>query len=218
MMAWANVAQTVDAIEPEATPQITVYVYNWAQVESETLRKAKEVASHVFWSAGVEAAVLDPPPASEDEKGNAVGQFLAHLTFFVHLYTPAMAKRFRFPSTMLGLAPGTPEDQDRTTVYVFDHVAARMAQEQAMARVSNIVSFSADKGQILGHGIAHEIGHVLLYQASHSRTGLMRATWDRHDLQTMVLGELGFTPGEGKQVRAEILRRNAERRALEIGP
>jgi hypothetical protein len=211
VMGWATGGQAVQADGQGSAPQITVYVYNWADVEPDALRKAREVAARIFQSAGVEARVLEFPLPSDNGKGSVEEEtFSPLLTFIAHIYTREMARRFRLPQTMLGLAPGTPEDQNRTTVYVFDHVAAHMAQEQAMARVSNIVSFSADKGQILGHGIVHEIGHVLLHQASHPPVGLMRANWDRNDLQNMVLGELGFTAHEAERMRAEVRRRNGE--------
>ena len=36
---------------------------------------------------------------------------------------------------------------------------------------------------ILGHAVAHEIGHLLLRTMTHSTTGLMCALWDREDLK-----------------------------------
>lgn len=124
-----------------------------------------------------------------------------------------MAETYGLPTRVLGVAPGNPQERNRDQVYVFDHVAERMAQEQVMVRVgSQIVSFGTEKGQILGHGMAHEIGHVLLDQASHSPTGLMRARWDREDFQDMVGGELVFTSEEAERVRAEVMRRNASGR------
>jgi len=57
--------------------------------------------------------------------------------------------------------------------------------------------------------MAHEIGHVLLYQAAHSPAGLMRAQWNRSDFENMVGGNLLFTSEEAARVRAEVRRRNA---------
>jgi len=208
-MGWANLGQAVLADEPEPNLQITVYVYNWAQVEPNTLREAKEVATHIFRKAGVEAALLDHPLPSENEPMDGIElQFLQSLPFFVHIFPHAMAKPSRLRTTVLGLAPGMPDNQDRNRVYVFDHVAARMAQEQVIARLNRTVFRRANKGQILGHGIAHEIGHILLHQASHAPAGLMRANWDRNDLQDMGMGYLLFTPEEAERLRAEVVRRN----------
>ena len=67
---------------------------------------------------------------------------------------------------------------------------------------------SASVGLVLGHVIAHELGHLLLQRASHSAAGLMRATLD---LQLAQQGRLLFTAPEGQAIRAAIAR-NAERR------
>jgi hypothetical protein len=144
---------------------------------------------------------------------DAVEQPLQHPTFYVHIVPPAMAKHFRLPGTMLGLAPGTPEERDRKTVYVFDHVAARMAQEhqeQVLARVNGTSSRHGDKGHILGHGMVHEIGHVLLHMESHSPQGIMQASWDRGAMQDMAAGTLTFSREEVERIQAEVARRTGQ--------
>ena len=83
------------------------------------------------------------------------------------------------------------------------------------ARESHAVFLIASKGQILGHGMAHEIGHVLLHHAAHSPAGLMRSQWDRTDFENMVGGNLHFTSKEAERVRAEVSRRNAMQSALD---
>jgi hypothetical protein len=59
--------------------------------------------------------------------------------------------------------------------------------------------------QILGHAIAHEIGHVLLRTSGHSSTGIMRAQWTAEDLRRAARGQLLFTPEQSELIRAEIL-------------
>ena len=60
---------------------------------------------------------------------------------------------------------------------------------------------SASVGLVLGHVIAHELGHLLLQRATHSAAGLMRATLD---LQLAQQGRLLFTAPEGQAIRAAI--------------
>jgi len=67
---------------------------------------------------------------------------------------------------------------------------------------------SATLGLVLGHVIAHELGHLLLRRATHSIAGLMRSTLD---LQLAQQGRLLFTALEAQAIRAAIAR-NAERR------
>ena len=58
------------------------------------------------------------------------------------------------------------------------------------------ITIGADAGLILGHVIAHEIGHLLLPYNSHARTGLMRGGWDTQQAMRAATGALTFTPKE----------------------
>jgi hypothetical protein len=60
-------------------------------------------------------------------------------------------------------------------------------------------------GLVLGHVMAHELGHLLLRRSTHSAAGLMQATLD---LRLAQQGRLLFTASEAQAIRAE-LERNA---------
>jgi len=47
---------------------------------------------------------------------------------------------------------------------------------------------------VLGHVLAHEIGHVLLGTDGHTDTGLMEAQWTKKEVSMMQFRPLGFTP------------------------
>jgi hypothetical protein len=207
-LGLVGLSEAAAAGETEPKPQITVYIYNWAQIEPKTLREAKEVVNRILRQAGVEATLLDAPPPSQEGQGKTPLR-LGQSNFFVQILNLPMAERFGLPTQVLGVAPGDPQELDRDQVYVLDPVAARMAQEQVKARESRTVFLNADKGHILGHGIAHEIGHVLLQQAAHSPAGLMRARWTRTDFENMIGGNLVFTAAEAERIRAEVSRRTA---------
>jgi hypothetical protein len=98
----------------------------------------------------------------------------------------------------LGLAPGSNRDRNRTTVYIFGDVAERLTGEQEIARMAHI----------LGHAVAHEIGHVLLNVATHSNFGIMQAKWQGNDFRAMTMGKLRFGAEEKARIHAEVLRRN----------
>ena len=213
-MGWVNQGRADVSGVPGPAPQVTVYVYNWPQLEPNTLREAKEVVTRIFRKAGVEATLLDASPTSSRVKGKEP-QPLGQTNFFVQILTLPMAESLRLTTEVLGVAPGNPQELNRDQVYVLEPVAERMAREQVKARESHAVFLSASKGQILGHGMAHEIGHVLLHQAAHSPVGLMRSQWDRTDFENMVGGNLRFTSEEAERVRAEVRRRNAMNSALE---
>lgn len=205
--------QTVLAAELTTAPRMKLFVYNRAQVDQDTLQKACEIAARIFRSAGIEVSVVvDPQPAVQGETVGTQPVFSPARTFFVQILSPEMANRLHLPSTVLGLAPGTPKEPGRNIVYVFDHVAARMAREQAIAQVSKavLVSFPADKGQILGYAIAHEIGHVLLNLKAHTKRGVMQANWNRDALADIATGRLHFNSKETERLQEEVARRGIE--------
>src|SRR5262249_30063747 len=58
---------------------------------------------------------------------------------------------------------------------------------------------------VLGHVIAHEVGHLM--RLPHSNTGIMRASWDASDFRLHGAVELLFTEEESQRLRAELIRR-----------
>jgi hypothetical protein len=124
---------------------------------------------------------------------------------WLRILSPAMVGRLGLPSNRLGLAPGT--GPDRQDVDVFYSRVEEAAQRQRIARAHNIISQNASAGQILGAVIAHEIGHVLLDLASHSRTGIMRGDWELADLYDIATERLSFTSHQAEVIRAELVRR-----------
>lgn len=57
---------------------------------------------------------------------------------------------------------------------------------------------------ILGHAMAHEIGHVLLASSQHSSTGLMEAHWNTISLHLASEGLLAFGREEAERMNARL--------------
>jgi hypothetical protein len=62
---------------------------------------------------------------------------------------------------------------------------------------------------LLGHVIAHEIGHILL-RSSHHSLGIMNAFWSRTDYYRMKCGALDFTGADKAVLRQAIEDRLAQ--------
>jgi hypothetical protein len=62
----------------------------------------------------------------------------------------------------------------------------------------------ADPAAVLGHAMAHELGHLLLPYGSHARAGLMRGRWLTGDFKALAVGRLLFSPAEGALMRERI--------------
>ena len=212
IMGLGQAGMAAPADGTDGNLKIAVHIRNYARADQSVLERAGQIAVRIFRNVGVEAVVAIETEETPSEV-EATLPSVCHL--YVDILPREMVARLNVPADYMGVAPGNASTQDRRKVFVFDHMIEKLAKEQIMARVEGKIFRVPDKAQILGHAAAHEIGHVLLYQASHSPTGLMRANWDRNELQNMVVGELGFTPSEAKRVRTEILRRNAKLTALE---
>jgi hypothetical protein len=65
-------------------------------------------------------------------------------------------------------------------------------------------SGGASRALLLGHIMAHEIGHLLLGVNSHSATGLMHVPWGRTQRERASLGTLLFTDKESEQIRRQV--------------
>ena len=59
--------------------------------------------------------------------------------------------------------------------------------------------------ELLGHIIAHEIGHLLLGSSAHSPAGIMRAIWQRTELEQACRGGLMFSTREAKAMQARVI-------------
>jgi hypothetical protein len=200
------VAQTTAAGSADTSLTVIIHVYNSAEVDHKTLMEAEKVATEIFRKVGAESRWLDVALTSENKQENSAdqGSFnLAHIR--VNIYPRLMDERLNLSNKVLGLAPGT--GPDRQVIYVFYNRVEALAHSQVRAAYEGSIRRPATTGQILGHAIAHEIGHLLLNLESHSATGIMRGDWDLNDLQGVASGFLLFTPQQAEVIRAEVARR-----------
>jgi len=64
---------------------------------------------------------------------------------------------------------------------------------------------------MLSVALVHEIGHLLLDSDDHTPSGIMRAEWDREDLNGILRGQSHFTSGQVRRMKANIERRGSLR-------
>jgi hypothetical protein len=58
---------------------------------------------------------------------------------------------------------------------------------------------------LLGHVLAHEIGHMLLRMDSHAADGLMKARWSASEIRRMEAAPMRFTPEHAELMRENLI-------------
>jgi hypothetical protein len=157
---------------------IMVQVTNLAGVPEKTLRDAERLAGYVFLKTGVHVNWLAAGPE-------------AGVTDI-----PIRLLRGRPDQKLHGDAAGFAE-------LVPGNASAGVYYQVALDAAD---SLRADVAGILGAAIAHEIGHVLLNSAAHSRAGIMRPRLGRMEARMAERGELLFTSEEGNTIRESVMR------------
>jgi hypothetical protein len=102
----------------------------------------------------------------------------------VRLLTREMTDRMEVPRSTLGMAEGT-----QLAVVFYNRIEELSPRNEK------------DTGCMLGHVIAHEIGHLLLPGEAHSLSGIMQAVLT---LQLANRGGLFFTTFQAHSIRAKL--------------
>jgi hypothetical protein len=65
-------------------------------------------------------------------------------------------------------------------------------------------AIGADLHVVLGHTMAHEIGHLLIGTNSHAGRGIMRPAWGDREVHLAKTGALGFTREQAVKMQAQV--------------
>jgi hypothetical protein len=197
-------ASSVDAVPLPSvtlTPQdsharIVVRVHNYAHIDAGTLLGAEAVATSILSQAKTKTIWVYCPLSKEEEDRYPIcPSNWGTNAFVLNILTPEMAARIKTPIEVLGSAP-SPCDEDATScpISVMYLRVERRAEQ-----------FSIQPERLLGHVLAHEVGHML--GANHASKGIMRGKWGRDDLKLMGFSILEFSTDQAKQLRAALLLR-----------
>jgi hypothetical protein len=183
-----------------AEASLTIRMYDRARIGSKTLIQAERVASEIFSRAGIEARwiiwsdfdgdalVNDFSPGT---KGCVQPLHSANITAVIVADAPGGV-----PQQALGYALPCARRGVQVTIYG-DRVGI-------VSRTSPACFY-----RVLGHAIAHEVGHVLLRSSVHGDAGVMKAVWNNGDWQRAAITIIPFTPDQGESMVRELLRAEA---------
>jgi len=170
---------------------ITVHVYNYATVSEKTLSRAKQEAGRIFRNAGLTALWVDHALSVEDRRHPHRSTDSWDGTDCV-LRLLAQSREASSINAM---------GEALSLVEIANVFVNRVAEKAAISELS--------VSRMLGHAIAHEIGHLLLGNNSHSPGGIMAAPWTKQDLWHMHRGDLLFTSQEVARIQQEVRHRSA---------
>jgi hypothetical protein len=182
--------------EAAAEQSFTVLVFNYAGVPQSVLERAEREAGRIVGSAGVRLRWLN----CSDQSGEAAAgctQSPGSLQVLLHLLPRTATRRLAEPGSF-GFALPLADDGPGFFAGVF------------CDRVAQLVTPRVGEATILGHVLAHEIGHLFLGANRHSASGIMKADWRHADVERAGQGRLTFSGAERRRISENLkLRRGS---------
>jgi hypothetical protein len=183
--------------QQKQTLHLRIVVCDHAGVEAEVLTKARNVAGRIMMTAAVEI-----------EWPDVGGGFKAGCDSEDPLFDPS-----KWPKNKHYLIAILPEilPKSATTDVMGYAPVARSNYPRAYVFYNRVKSFcdlmegmssQSGKGIVLGHVMAHEIGHLLIPEDAHTKTGIMRGDWDHQQWKEALMGRLVFTRSQAKRIRS----------------
>ncbi len=158
---------------------ISVQVSDLARVPAATLAQAQTDASRIFRQGGI-AVDWESYQVSQP----APGSVRLIISILPHATAPAS-------SLAMGYAGGVVH----ATIF--------------WDRIQELAQTAGSADVILGHAIAHEIGHLLMGW-EHTQIGVMRPKWNKEDIRMAAQGHLPFTHAQAESLRAIVAQRGNE--------
>ena len=202
--AWAGASPT----SGQAPFLLSVLVVDNSAAGPAELEVAKEKATAIFGRAGIDvewrhfSTSTGAPSASAPD---ASGRDVLPLTLILPAKQayPTLKELFGLPKSALGFAMTQPAGKPYgDTAYIFVNRVEELIRGDAFARL----------GVVVGHIIAHDLGHLLLGRG-HTSNGLMSAQVGERMLQLAGANRLHFSRPQAKKILAVVAKRTSNRRA-----
>jgi hypothetical protein len=181
---------------------------DYARVPGGTLAAAKKEVTSIFCDIGIEIVWVECTGASRGEPEKAACfEPLRPTSLVIRIHSKFRDTSGALGDSTLGFALLSAEPGRSAYGSIFYDCVEELAKEGPASRT-----------QILGHAIAHELGHLLLGRLGHSPQGLMRARWQRADLKLATVGRLTFSREETEEMRSEVgVRVRLEEQTRQVG-
>jgi hypothetical protein len=192
----SGLAQNPPKDGAQANLRITVRVYDFTQLHPKSQAGATKEAAAVLGKAGIQTEWL-VCAATEGQMPPACNQPIGAGELALRIVRRAKATKGIFKCSACAAAV---EDAEGRGTYATLFLDCLDEMPEANYRLPSL---------LLGHFMAHEIGHLLLPGKDHTASGLMRPVLREEDWQLASVGALVFSPQQAERLRAEVLARRA---------
>jgi hypothetical protein len=167
----------------DTNPTLTVHVRDEVHLPQRTVEEALRIAGGVYRRSGISVQWRPAPDAAAPAS-----------SLTIVLVPRAASVEFRVAGDSMGVSRGRDGARAIEAYVFYDRV--RDFGERG----------HVDAWIVLGHAIAHELGHLLLPVNSHAPEGIMRANWDPK-LIARAGGFLSFAPDQARLLRLRVASR-----------
>lgn len=185
MLGSSLIGAVPAAAQDAAAPTLTVFVVDYAAVPVDILDTAKKHATRIFRGSNVELVWLEHGDARFKDPA------VLRSVITIHIMSGHMVEGAHKRTRAMGWAAL----RTRIAKVSYDGIADLLEGHAGGAR---------ETGSVLGHVIAHEIGHLLLGSRRHAVGGIMQARLDRRGAS---LGALFFLADEADVIQTKLLSR-----------
>jgi hypothetical protein len=175
----------------ETPPTLLLRVVNTAHIPGDVLARAEIQVKRIYRQAGIS---IDWRVESIDDGARQLSVAPNVFRAVVVIVANCVNAQTCLNKSSTGTAFGS-EGKGTPWAYVFADRLYEMA-----GKFQKRTPVPGSEGLVLGHIIAHEVGHLLL-PPGHSFSGLMAAELNEASIRDAVRGDLTFTPEQGEFMR-----------------
>ena len=176
--------------------QITIRLRNYARMDSGVLLKAESIADKILQATGANTVWVLCFDGSSWSRDAACTSLPSPMDLTVNVLSFPASHASHLKGDAFGFATEEGEQGFGCDAWIFYSPIRSFAVERELSLA-----------QLLGHVLAHELGHMLLGANSHSGVGLMRALWSGRELHAADQGELFFSAPESERIQKAVLAR-----------
>ena len=183
------------------SPTLTIRLYNRAEAPAELLNAAAEVSRLIFSHAGLNTVWVICGSSPERPSHPSCHESPGKSVLRVNVLNREMSAKLGTLPEAFGVA--FPAERGFGLVAaVFYHRIGELERD-----------WGRDSDLVMGHIMAHEIGHLLLGFSSHAQRGIMSALWEQTELVQAEQGTFNFHKAQARKMRKQVQDRAKQDRA-----